>query len=145
MFYSVGIFRTSGPGGSLSSSLERAAPRRWGEEPGYIEVLQQRVNSLNIRRLLLIKENQISQVKEFSSFPCMVRCKSLGSLKIIPSICISAIWSQYPVFSHLSSLGAHHREWLQSNGCQITGMLLLRVALEGSKCWWLWHRCLLIW
>ena len=35
----------------------------------------------NIKRLLLIKENQISQVKEFSAFLCMGRCKSLGSLK----------------------------------------------------------------
>ena len=31
--------------------------------------------------VLLIKENQITQVKEFSTFLCMGRCKSLGSLK----------------------------------------------------------------
>ena len=51
MFYLVGIFRTSGPGNSISSNPERAAPR--GEAPGYIEVLQQRAGSLNIKRLLL--------------------------------------------------------------------------------------------
>ena len=33
------------------------------------------------KRLLLIKDNQISQVKKFSAFLCMGRCKSLGSLK----------------------------------------------------------------
>ena len=40
--------------------------RRQEEEPDYIEVLQQRAGSLNIERLLLIKENQMTQVKEFS-------------------------------------------------------------------------------
>ena len=45
----------------MSSSPERTALRRRGEKPGYIEVLQQRAGSLNIKRLLLIKENQISQ------------------------------------------------------------------------------------
>ena len=43
-------------------------------EPGYIQALT--------TRLLLIKENQISQVKEFSAFLCMGRFKSLDSLKI---------------------------------------------------------------
>ena len=34
-----------------------------------------------IKRLLVIKENQISQVHEFSTVLCMQRCKSLGVLK----------------------------------------------------------------
>ena len=55
MFYSVGIFRTSSPGDSISSNPERIAPRRQGEDPGYIEFLQQRAGSLNIQRLLLNK------------------------------------------------------------------------------------------
>jgi len=40
MFYSVGIFRTSRPGNSTSSNLERTAPRKelQEEEPAYIEV-----------------------------------------------------------------------------------------------------------
>ena len=37
--------------------------------------------SWNIKRLLLIKENQTSQVNDLSAFLCMGRCKSLGSLK----------------------------------------------------------------
>ena len=81
MFYLVGIFRTSSPESSISSNPERTAPRKQGGEPGYIGVLQQRAGSRNIKRLLLIKENQISQVKEFSTFLCMGRWKSLGSLK----------------------------------------------------------------
>ena len=81
MLYLVGIFRTSSPGDGLSSNPERTAPRRWGEEPGYREVLLEMASSLNIKRLLFIKENQISQVKEFSNFLFMGRCKSLGSLK----------------------------------------------------------------
>ena len=43
--------------------------------------LQQGASSLNIKRLLLIMKNQISQVKEFSTFLCTKRCKSLGSQK----------------------------------------------------------------
>ena len=51
MFYSVGSFRTS-------SNSERPALRRQEEEPSYLEVLQQRAGSLNVKRLLLSKENQ---------------------------------------------------------------------------------------
>ena len=38
MFYSVGSFRTSSLGVSISSSLDRTALRRWGEESGYTQV-----------------------------------------------------------------------------------------------------------
>ena len=81
MFHLVGIFRTSSPGDSISNNPEKTAHRKLGEEPDYIEVLQQRAGSLNSKRLLLIKGNQISEVKEFSAFLCMGKCKSLGSLK----------------------------------------------------------------
>ena len=81
MFYSVGIFRTASPGGSISRKPERTTPRKWEEEPGYTEVLQQRAGSQNIKNWLLIEENKISQVKKFSTFLCTGICKSLGSLK----------------------------------------------------------------
>ena len=45
--------------------------------------------SLNFKKLLLIKENQISQVKEFSTFLCMGSFKSQLT-EIIPFIYISA-------------------------------------------------------
>ena len=44
-------------------------------------VLQQRAGSLNIKRLLLIKENQRFQIKELTVSLCLGRCKSLASLK----------------------------------------------------------------
>ena len=50
MFYSVGVFRTSGLGDSISSNPEKTALRRQGEVPGYTEVLQQRAGRLNIKR-----------------------------------------------------------------------------------------------
>ena len=43
--------------------------------------LQQKAGSLNIKRLLLIKENQVSQIKEFGALLCMGKCKHLGLLK----------------------------------------------------------------
>ena len=81
MFYSAGSFRTSSPGGNILSNPERTAPKSRGGEPGNTGVLQERAGGLSIKRLLLIKENQICQVKEFNAFLCMGRCKSLGSRK----------------------------------------------------------------
>ena len=109
----MGIFRTSNPGDSISSNPERTAPRRQGEETDHIEVLL-RTGSLDFKRLLLIEENQISQVKEISAFLSMGRCKRLGSLKFISyasQLSWASILSFFPI---LSSLGAHHRECLQS-------------------------------
>ena len=71
MFYAVGIFSTSSLGDSISSNPERTALRRPEEDAGYTQVLYPRAGSLNIKRLLLIKENQISQVKQFSAFLCV--------------------------------------------------------------------------
>ena len=51
MFYSAGIYRTSDLVDSISTDPERTALRRLGDEPGYIEVLQQRAGSLNIKIL----------------------------------------------------------------------------------------------
>ena len=83
---------------------------------GYIWVLQQRAGGQN-KTLLLIKENQMSQVKEFSAFLSMGRCKRLGSrqssLWYGPQLPVAGI----PVFSSLSSLRAHRTEWLQFDGC----------------------------
>ena len=36
-----------------------------------------------------------------------------GLTEISPFICISALWGQYPVFSHPEFLKPHHREWPQ--------------------------------
>ena len=95
----------SGLGDSISSNTEITALRRWVEEPGYIEVFQQWVGSLNIKRLLLIKENRLSQVKEFSMFLCVGRRKSLGLLKsciwfvlgcLGPVSCVFISWVSFP-------------------------------------------------
>ena len=54
----MGIFRTSSPGDSISNDSERTTLRRRGEKPGYIEVLQQRAGSLNIKRNAGLDEAQ---------------------------------------------------------------------------------------
>ena len=76
------------------------------EKPDYTEVLQQRAGRLNIKRLLLIKENQITQVKAFSSFLCNGRCKGLGSLK--------SLLSYTPQLSMVSILCFHILSFLSS-------------------------------
>ena len=109
MFYLVGIFRTSSLGDSISDYLERTAPRRWvGEESGYIEVLQGRAGDLNIKRLLLIKENQISQVL------CLGRWKHLGSLRLFLWQHLSSLGPVSCVFSSWVSLGL-----TVGNGCSL--------------------------
>ena len=95
----AGIFRTSSPGGSISNNPERIVPKRWGETKIY-RSFATKGGSLNIKRLLLIKENEICQVKEFDAFLCIGRYKSLDT-EIIPLKCTSAIWGQGPVFSYL--------------------------------------------
>ena len=72
----------------MSSDPERTALRRRGEEPRYTEVLQQRAGSLDTKRLLLIKESQITQVKEFST---VYVWEESGLPEIVPLICTSAI------------------------------------------------------
>ena len=80
-------FWTSNPGDSISSNPEGPAlRRRYREEPGYIE--------------LLIKENQISQVKEFSAFLCMGRCRSVGSLKSFLPYALQLSRANILCFSH---------------------------------------------
>ena len=83
MLYSMVIFRTSSLGYSISSNPERSGPwkLRVGREVRLYRSLQEGTDSPNIKRLLLIKEVQISQIKELSDFICMGRCKSFGSLK----------------------------------------------------------------
>ena len=110
MFYLVGIFRTSSPGDSISNDSERTTLRRRGEKPGYIEVLQQRAGSLNIKRLLLINGNLISQVKEFSVFLCIVSPGSLKSfLQYKNSSCStpsSLSWITFETYPHISLLSS---------------------------------------
>ena len=53
MFYPVRFFKTLSPGGSISGNPQRTAMRRQGGgESGYIELLQQRAGSLNVKGLL---------------------------------------------------------------------------------------------
>ena len=70
-------------------------------------VLQQKAESLNIKRLLLIKEDQICQAKKFSTFLYMGRCRSLGSLK-------SFLWYA-PQLSEVSILCFHIVSILRGN------------------------------
>ena len=69
-----------------------------GEAGGarFYRSLQHGAGSLSIKRLLLIKENQISQVKEFNPFLCIGEMEESRLTKIIPFIGISAIWGLHP-------------------------------------------------
>ena len=92
-----------------------------------------------IKRFLLIKENWIFQVKEFSAFLCMGRCKSLGPLKSYLWLGVSILAShKYPHSVPLELLqqltdrwgaSGFHPEFPQgspSGGCNV-------------MTWWLQH------
>ena len=53
----------------------------------------------------------------------MGRCKSPGSLKCLVSYASQLSGASILHFSHPEFLNAHHREWLQPNGCQIVQAL----------------------
>ena len=46
-----------------------------------------------------MKENKTPQVKDFS-ISMYMKMQGSGLTEIIPLICSSAIWGQYPLFSH---------------------------------------------
>ena len=83
MFCSADILRTSSPDTASQITLKDCSEEA-REEPGSAGVFakqKQKTSGENIKRLLLIKENQISQVKEFSASLCMGRYKIVGSLE----------------------------------------------------------------
>ena len=69
MFYLVGIFRVSNLGDRISSNTGRTVHEEAGGRVRLCRNLQPEASSQNIKILLLIKGNEISQVKEFSTFP----------------------------------------------------------------------------
>ena len=97
-------------GSSISGSPERTTPSWWAEELGYTEDLQERAGSLNAKGSFLIKEHQISQVEEYITFLCLVRCKSLGSVNSFPWHAPQLVWSECLVSTPRApqcSLGEH--------------------------------------
>ena len=82
-------------GDSISDSSEKLL---WEGKRGarMYRLLQQRADR-NIKRLLLIKESQISQVKEFCAFSEYGKIRESGLTEIMRLICTSAIWGQNPV------------------------------------------------
>ena len=144
MLYMAGTFRISSLGDSISSNPERTALRRRWEKSGYVEVLQQRAGNLNIKRLLLTKENQISKIKEFSTFLCMGRFKSLVSLKSFLWYAPQLFGASILCFHIVSFFRAQHREWLQSEGYYKEGILPFLSSLRAHQLTILWWLQLLI-
>ena len=144
MFYSVDILRTSSPRDSITSNSERTASRRRRGKPGRIGVL---AGGLNIKTLLPIKENQISQTKEFRAFLCMGRRKCLDWLKSFLGCTPQLSGASILCFHILNSLRASRGQGLQSDGCGMTDVLCFLHCLRAHQLtvrgvcnhWWRWH------
>ena len=153
MFYSVGIFRTSSLGDSISITLRELLQECWewwGEVTLYRN-LQQRAGSLNIKSILWIKENLRFQAKEFSALLSMGRCKSLSSLNRCFLMHLSCLGPASCVFSHPEFFSAYCRECRQPDGSWVASIPLLPGCPDSLELharlnhWWLWHPCLLTW
>ena len=112
MFHLMGSFRTSSLGESITSNPERIAPRRWGKEPGYIEVLQQRASSLNIKRLLL-KKTRSSKLSNLALFYVCCCCCSVA--QSFPTLCnpMNCSIPGFPVLHYLLEFAPTHVQWVQ--------------------------------
>ena len=77
MFYLVDKSEDLSLGHDISDNTEKLFQEEEGQEggvdgkPGYIGVFAKRPSGQNDKRSLLIKENQIFQVKELSAFLCI--------------------------------------------------------------------------
>ena len=84
------------------------------------------------------QENQTSQVKEFSAFLCMRRCKSLDSLKSFLWCAPQFSGARIPCFrSQPEFRRAYCGEWLQSDGCWMAGVLSFLSPRRAHYPWWL--------
>ena len=113
---------TSSPGGSISSDSGRELFRGGGEGGGGVGLyrsLQKGAGSLNIKIVLLIKEKQISQVKELRAFLC------LGGWKVW------AYWN-LSVHMHLNYLGPESCIFSDSPTPQLLG-----AHCQRGCAWWL--------
>ena len=130
----MGIFRTSSQGDSISRNPERT-PKRQGEVPGYIEVLQQMTGHLNIKRLLL-KKTRWPKSRNLALFYVWEAARVWVHWNHSFDTCLSF---QGPVSCfHLPKfLRAHQREWLQSDGHKMASILCLFTLLQGGSQFWL--------
>ena len=104
-----GLSENFKPRGQSFKVALRDCSEKVREELGYIGVLQDRPYSRNIKRALLTKENQVSQVNEFSVF-CVWEDARVGSLKSFLDLCTFTTQGQYQVLPHLES----PRPWLRA-------------------------------
>ena len=136
MFYLSDKTQDLSLGHSISGNSERLFRRGKGGQPGYIRVFATKDQVVGIKRLLSIKENQIYQVREFSAFLCMGRCKTWAHCNHAFDMHLSYLG---PVSYVLSS-------WV-SSGCTVVGVLQLRalspswvpsgLIIWAAVMWWL--------
>ena len=100
---------------------------------------------------LWVRENQIPQVNEFSTFLCMGRCKSLGSLKSFlscaPQLSGASVLRFHTWVPQCSPWGVAAVWSVPDNGYSFPSWVLLGLRnshLEGWHWRWLWHACSLL-
>lgn len=99
---------------TTSQIVLREGSKEGREKPECIGIFATKPGSQNIRTLLLIKENQISQVNEFSTFLRMGICKSLGSSKSF--LWCTSYLEPVPGFLHPGSPQVHSQCSCSSKG-----------------------------
>ena len=118
-------FRTSSPGGSISTTPEKLLRGRKeeGKESGSVKVCSKGGRESEHQRLLSIKETRYLKLRNLHSSASR-KMQASELTEIFAFICISALWGQHPEFLHPLSLGS----WCSL----LAGTLLLREFPEGS-------------
>lgn len=98
-------------------SLRDCSKKIIREEPGYIGAFVERKNItkhvFEHQKITATKKNKTFQVNDFSAFPSLGRCKSLGPLKSFPLVFAFTPWGQCPFSRPESPQAAQQQEQLQ--------------------------------
>ena len=127
----------SSPESSISDSSKSLLQRGMGGARMHRGFLQQRPGGQNMKRLLLVRENQTSWVGEFCVFLCMERWKGLGSLKpLLPYVPLSSLGPLFCAFLSGVSSGARR------GGCRVWfdgGHYVSMPSPLRAHCWHRWN------
>ena len=145
LLYMAGFFRTLCQGDRISNDPERIAPRRWGEESGYIEACNKGQVVWTSKYYCRLRKTRYLKLLNLALFYVWGKMQECRLTEIIPFICISAIWGFFPVFftsptsSARLTLGSgwwllesrYWSSWVPSG--------LRNSHLEAWNHWWFWH------
>ena len=146
IFNSVGIFRTSSLGDSILSNPERTT-----RSQGRSQVIQKFCNKGQVvwtsKDYYWLEKTRYPKLRNSVLFYVWEDARVWVHRRHSFDMHLSSLGPVTCVFHILSFPRTHHREWLQSDGCWMAGILSFlnsprthQLTIHGGcNCWWLWH------